>query len=872
MSYGGGGYRRKHHYRDDVEHHVHETLEQKIKSSILKLGEVDPLQELPRLSAHICAQKSTITSTVVEALRIGVTQQPYKIPYYATLLRLLSTTSVSEETTLQGQELGKQMLEDFWKGFQGFLDRLAWREIRHCVHFFAHLAVAQVISAASLYNLISAFVAVLDEFGVSHGRAKQAVRCAIEGLMIAGPALAAESSADITSIVTAIKSYVQSVSRFKYLVRPITGHLADDGSHNVANELLDSALTALEVMYEDGFAQGSECFPRPYVEVITEGSVVFALPSVLVPPEVIELDGLSSESDILVKKADWAEFHIRIFDNDVTPDPNTPSGYAVRCGLLDLVDIFEVNRKECARLLLEFPKWTIPGTFQHAQDPVSDKNWQLECTILEVTCQTSVRIASPLKPSVQSILGQFLLLPESTHKSVYFITLITELCKLAPSTVGPAVGKSIRKMYNLLSEGLDVALADRLAIWFSTHMSNFNFIWVWKEWIGDLGLSIQHPKRVFMRRAVEYEIRLSYYDRIVKTLPEQMQSREACVLPEEAPRPIFAYDDPASPYHDIAQSVLNLLSGRAKAEDVMAHLEELKNTFETTDTDGNINTTIRAIAVQSLLHIGSRSISHYLNAIERYLPLLRNLAGGGISSGRGSNTEARSDILSAVLAFWKQNNQGVIIALDKLMQYQIVDPTDVITWSFVHAGPKNGEYRTCTAFQWDLIKGALDKANGRVVIAHRRLATLRKEDDDNAARAKASHGGMDIEDAKPDPVVESPALASAVKALASLTREQEAALTQTVDGFFRCLVTPGTSSPATRDVITTTVWDNRNSWAEAEWLSWETWAWYIHLCRTYAPYLRNYASTLEANVFADSKVLDDPAGELFKKIWSSMLD
>ena len=35
-----------------------------------------------------------------------------------------------------------------------------------------------------MLDLIRAVIVVLDEFGVSHGRAKQAVRCASEGLMI----------------------------------------------------------------------------------------------------------------------------------------------------------------------------------------------------------------------------------------------------------------------------------------------------------------------------------------------------------------------------------------------------------------------------------------------------------------------------------------------------------------------------------------------------------------------------------------------------------------------------------------------------------------------------------------------------------------
>lgn len=200
----------------------------------------------------------------------------------------------------------------------------------------------------------------------------------------------------------------------------------------------------------------------------------------------------------------------------------------------------------------------------------------------------------------------------------------------------------------------------------------------------------------------------------------------------------------ANPHHDAAQAVLNLLRGRAKVEDVIAHLETLKSTLETSDEHIHVDPLIRSIVVHSLLHIGSRSFSHFLNAIERYLSLLRNLASGSISSsGSGGNPEAKSDILTAAAAFWKYNRQMVGIVFDKFMQYQIVDPTDVVAWTFMNgvvvgqipelSGPMN-----LSAFEWDLLRGALDKANGRVTIARRKVIALRKEDDDARARVKAS--------------------------------------------------------------------------------------------------------------------------------------
>lgn len=72
---------------------------------------------------------------------VSVTEQPYKIPYYAALLLILhdpaevkSEEVKTEDVTVeQGSSLGRQVLEDYWKGFQAFLDKLAWRETRLCV-------------------------------------------------------------------------------------------------------------------------------------------------------------------------------------------------------------------------------------------------------------------------------------------------------------------------------------------------------------------------------------------------------------------------------------------------------------------------------------------------------------------------------------------------------------------------------------------------------------------------------------------------------------------------------------------------------------------------------------------------------------------
>jgi nuclear cap-binding protein subunit 1 len=136
---------------------------------------------------------------------------------------------------------------------------------------------------------------------------------------------------------------------------------------------------------------------------------------------------------------------------------------------------------------------------------------------------------------------------------------------------------------------------------------------------------------------------------------------------------------------------------------------------------------VRTIAMQILLHVGSRSISHFLNAIERYLPLLRTL---------GSTAENKLDYLNASAKFWRRNSQMISIVFDKLMQYQIVDPSDIIGWSF--KSHEDGSATPHISVQgWDLLKAALDKAIGRVAIAHQKVQTLRKEEEDAKAKAMA---------------------------------------------------------------------------------------------------------------------------------------
>jgi nuclear cap-binding protein subunit 1 len=85
---------------------------------------------------------------------------------------------------------------------------------------------------------------------------------------------------------------------------------------------MDMVLASLKTLDLSGFEDVASTFPQPYSEFANIDPVVsppFPLPSVLVPPEIIEMDTLSADAgeDTQVKKEEWPEYFLRFFDNDV---------------------------------------------------------------------------------------------------------------------------------------------------------------------------------------------------------------------------------------------------------------------------------------------------------------------------------------------------------------------------------------------------------------------------------------------------------------------------------------------------------------------------------------------------------------------------
>lgn len=413
------------------------------------------------------------------------------------------------------------------------------------VQAFAHLATTGVVSAASVLALLQSLMAVVDELGVNPSRVEQVITCVGEGLIRVSlrfwslPERGIVADDICASCVSGWRCLARARCRGCRVHPRCHRGLRDDppessrpgravwsqgcargrrpsprqGRESFSRRLIlhgrsletDALLFALALaqtlvhlhralaeLSANAF-QAPTFLPRPHLlfpEAEKDPLGVYELPLIMIPPAIVDenaAQGVAKER----RTEGWATVELEIFEEEVrldhvftcldfgsrdfdsspqiVPSPSTPSGWILRQIVHDTITIFEVNRKECARLLLELPNWLESGTFKPPANVQVDSDgpqptWSLESLVVSNIIATIIRLPSP------------------PHLTLYYTSLLIELCKFSPSTVAPPVGKTARKFYAALDEGMDVECARRFADWLSVHLSNFGFQWLWKDW------------------------------------------------------------------------------------------------------------------------------------------------------------------------------------------------------------------------------------------------------------------------------------------------------------------------------------------------------------------------------------------------------
>jgi nuclear cap-binding protein subunit 1 len=307
--------------------------------------------------------------------------------------------------------------------------------------------------------------------------------------------------------------------------------------------------------------------------------------------------------------------------------------------ITDTMQLFEVNRKDCARYLLSISTSFESKLFKSPPPATADDDIKPES--MDVDEEKGWNLADIL---VEAIFSQMLRLPLPPVRQVFYSCVFIELCRAESSTFPMALGRGVKTLFDRLTL-MDAECISRLWSWFSHHLSNFGFQWDWKSWEFVLKLDPLHPQTCFIRETLEKEIRLSYYERIKSILPEEFHP----LVPSTAPAPNFAYKDVNDPLHAQAKIIIESLRTKKTVDEVRAILDKYKNELQSQGLDEQQQTIlVRQMFVQCLLLVGSKSFSHILNVVERYLDVLRLV---------NTTPEGRLHTVQIVASFWKHNTQ-----------------------------------------------------------------------------------------------------------------------------------------------------------------------------------------------------------------------
>lgn len=337
--------------------------------------------------------------------------------------------------------------------------------------------------------------------------------------------------------------------------------------------------------------------------------------------EPIELPSVELLTNVIIDPTWDGDFQpFRLFADSFPTDLDEWQQWRIVYMLRVLVEAMELNHRRCAEFLLQ--------------------------------------AAASEKIVVEFLLGELIRTRRNGMPVLVYESLLMDCCRLNKA-FPPVMARGL----NLIFEQLDVlgfTATDRLASWFAHHLSNFELRWNWSNWQTVLEKPATSMMSVFVKLVIERLVRLSYVDRVAPTLPEEFR----IFLPLE-PVPIknFAEDDP------VAIEIIEAIQSRKTPEEIKA----LSGVGESPDSE---------LLLQALLFVGSKSLSHTLAIIERYLPLFQLLNAG--EDKMASNLK----IIEHVAAFWKNSPLHWEFVIERLINYRIILPKAVLLWCMEHLDEK----------------------------------------------------------------------------------------------------------------------------------------------------------------------------------------
>ncbi|KAI9718955.1 MAG: hypothetical protein M1812_003840 [Candelaria pacifica] len=724
---GGRGHHnynnKKRRYREDDDYDrrsqrrkQEEPVAVKVRKQLLSIAESplkQPEDEINSISKTVSEgyDDADLRENFVELILRLIVEQPFKIPFAAAIILV---------TNPQRPEITQEILLRVGSAAQTHLESGSWRDFKLYLRFLGCLQ--------GLFEGDGVFPCLEDLFSRAvdlqtasseDGLGLELVKI----ILLTLPYTLASSATGLEQHALALLEKTDIIASTPHALEALVDPYPGNGREKSREP--QSFISLLQKQLQDEASRDWElsCILRPWKMPLGEDGVdplstaqKHAFPALAVP------QSLNPGPKTLLPEIYFSVYAEQ--DLETVPPTTDIAASLLRDSLVDTINILDYNRNATAKFLIEVDCYFSPNTFVKRATPFD--------RLKETTGERSTW--KPEDVAVDAVFSQLFQLPIPEHKLVYYHSVLTEACKIAPAAIAPSLGRAIRYLYRCV-DSMDMELEYRFMDWFSHHLSNFGFTWKWTEWIDDVELPGIHPKKAFMVGALEKEIRLSFAQRIRGTLPEPYQPliSEA----KELDTPEFKYSSEGTPFARDGKEIMTLVRKKAAEDDIQVVINRIHE--EATDhgiADPLISST--DAYVTSICYIGSKSLSHVLSCIERCKERL--LAIGPQSSA------ARKQIITSVMEYWKEQPGIGVNIIDKLLNYTVLTPMSVIEWVLVD---HHGKGRILSySHIYEMVSTTVFKVTNRVrqIVAARNQEGLPEAQvkmlDETLARERAEQGNM----------------------------------------------------------------------------------------------------------------------------------
>ncbi|KAK7613028.1 cap binding protein [Phyllosticta citricarpa] len=636
----------------------------------------DDAQDISRIASDN-AEDEEFRSAFVHLTVQLVGEQPFKIPFTAAVILYLNDTK---------PDLVKEVLEEARQVAQEKLEAGNWRGFKLVLRFFACLQGLFEDGEGVFSILEELFSRAVDLQAAS---SEDAVGLElVKIILLTIPYVIVAASGQEQNALDMLEK-TEIVASAPHALEPLVDPYPGDSEDKPFG--FQSVIGHLQKQLQKEASRGWKlaCIPRVYTKREKEANAdeentvtKHSFPAIAVPSPVNP-----------GPRPLFPETYFSLYaDQDVETVPRTSdiASSLLRDALVDTINILDFNRNACAKFLLEIDCYWAPDTFVKRATPF-DK-------IKDIPEDQPTW--KPEDIAVDAVFSQILSLPSAEHKLVYYHSLITESCKLAPAAVAPSLGRAIRFLFRHL-DAMDMEVSYRYMDWFAHHLSNFEFRWKWIEWSEDASRSDLHPRKAFINGALDKEIRLSFAKRIRETLPAEWPN----LIPEAKDKdtPDFKYESEQTPYAAEGRELLQLLKKKAPEEEIQEVINKIhEQAAEHGVADPLVPSTDAYMTC--ICYIGSKSLSHVLSCIER---CKERLLGVGPASEAG-----RRQIISSVFDYWSAQPGIAVNIVDKLLNYTILSPLSVVQWALsdrLNAGRVLAE-----SWAYEMVSNTVGKVTNRV--------------------------------------------------------------------------------------------------------------------------------------------------------------